>query len=80
MKDISLMQMNCNESLKLSSLNLGEILCGHVNKGIKYVQEDLISGSHYLLIRTCIGQSYLCISCPDKLNTEDPHLHAMTVK
>ena len=77
MKDVSLMQMNCNECLKLSSLYLGEILCGHIDESIQYVQKDLVSGAHDLLVRTCVGQSYLSISCPDKLNTKDPNLHAV---
>ena len=75
MKDVSLMQMNCNECLKLSSLYLGEILCGHIDESIQYVQKDLVSGAHDLLVRTRVGQSYLSISCPDKLNTKDPNLH-----
>ena len=31
MKDIPLMQMNGDERLKLPTLNLGEVLCGHVD-------------------------------------------------
>ena len=74
MKDISLMQMNSDECLELSSLYLGEVLCGHVDEGIENVKEDLVSGSHDFLVRACVGKSYLCISCPDKLNTKDPNL------
>ena len=75
MEDISLMKMNSDECLKLPPLDLGEVLCGHVDESVEYVKEDLVSGSHDLLVRACIGKSYLCISCPDKLNTQDPNLH-----
>ena len=74
MEDISLMKMNGDQSLKLSSLYLGQILCGHIDEGIQYVEEDLVSGPHDLLVRASIGKSYLCVSCPDKLNAKDPNL------
>jgi hypothetical protein len=74
MKDISLMKMDSDECLKLSSLDLGEVLRRHVDEGIKYVEEDLISGAHDFLVGAGVGKSNLCVSGPDKLNTKDPNL------
>lgn len=74
MEDISLMQMNRDERLKLPSLNLGEVLRCHVNEGVEDVEKHLISGAHDLLVRASIGEGYLGVSSPDKLNTKDPNL------
>lgn len=74
-KDVSLMKMDSDECLKLSSLDLGEVLCRHVDECVEYIEEDLISGAHDFLVGAGVGKSDLCISGPDKLNTKDPNLN-----
>ena len=74
MEDISLMQMNRDECLKLPSLNLGEVLRCHVDEGIEDVEKHLVSGAHDLLVGASIGEDYLGVSSPDKLNSKDPNL------
>ena len=74
MKDISLMEMNGDERLELSSFNLGQVLRCHVNECIQHVQKDLIGGTHDLLVSACVGQCNLCISCPYKLNAKNSNL------
>ena len=75
MEDVSLMEMDGDECLKLPSLDLGEVLRCHVDESVENVKEDLISGAHDFLVRASIGKSDLCISGPDELNTKNPNLH-----
>ena len=74
MEDISLMKMNSDEGLELSSFNFGEVLCCHVDECIQHVQKDLVGGHHDLLVTACVGQCNLCISCPHKLNAKNSNL------
>lgn len=76
MEDVSLVEMDSDESLKLSPLNLGEVLRCHVDEGIENVKEDLISRAHDFLIGASICKGDLCVSGPNELNTKDPNLCA----
>ena len=73
-EDISLMQVNGDECLKLSPFDFGEVLRCHIDKSIEHVQEDLISGGHYLLVGACIDKCYFCIPGPNELNPKNTNL------
>ena len=53
-KYIYLMHMNGNESLKLDSVDLGEIGCCDVDQLVQDVDEALGSGLHHLLVNSSI--------------------------
>ena len=76
MEDVSLVEMDSDESLKLPPLDLGEVLCCHVDEGIENVKEDLISGAHDFLVGASVCKGDLCISGPNELNTKDSNLCA----
>ena len=76
MEDVSLVEMDSDECLKLPPLDLGEVLCCHVDESIENVKEDLISGAHNFLIRASVCKGDLSVSGPNELNTKDPNLCA----
>ena len=48
MEDVSLVEVDGDESLELPALNLGEVLCGDINQDVQDVQEFHVSGIHDL--------------------------------
>lgn len=49
-KDIPLMDVDGDKSLKLGSFILGEFLSGHINQHVQHVNEVLVGGCHDLHI------------------------------
>ena len=61
---VSLMEVNCDESLILDPVNLLELFCCHLDERVKYVQEVLVSLCHYLPVRACMLECVCGISRP----------------
>lgn len=73
-KNVSLMDMDGDESLKLHTLNLGQVLQGLVDQTIQHLQESLVSGGHDLLVGTSVGERKLSISSPQHLDAQNTNL------
>ena len=80
MEDISLMKMNRDECLELSSCNFSKILSSDIDKCIQHIQEDLVCVGHDLLVCASACESKLSISSPDKLDTKNTNLIRMDWK
>ncbi len=68
------MEMNGDECLKLSPLNLGEVLGGDINQHVQHLQEDIVSVVHNLLVTATAVEGYFSISRPDELDAQNPNL------
>lgn len=64
------MDMNSDEGLKLGPLHSLQVSCGHVNQGVKEIQEELVGFGHDAAIISGIGQSFFWVPCPNHLNTQ----------
>ena len=58
------MEVDQHESLVLHAIELLELLCCHADEKVEHVQEELVRGSHDLLVGMCLVECYLSISCP----------------
>ena len=75
MKDVSLVEMDCDESFKHATLDLCEVLGSHVNEHVENFQELLVNVVHDLLVCPSIVESKFCVSGPQKLDSQDPNLN-----
>ena len=73
-EDVALMQMDGDEGLKLPSVDLREVLCGHVDELVQHLQKLLVHFPHYLFVLSSIGQCNLGIPGPNELDPQDTHL------
>ena len=80
MEDVSLVEVDGDESLELPALNLGEVLCGDINQDVQDVQEFHVSGIHDLPVWAGVAESDLSIPRPEKLDTKNTHLQYTEVE
>ena len=73
-EDVALMQMYGDEGLKLSAVNLRELLSCDLDQLIQHLQKLLVHFAHYLLVLAGTGQSDLSVPCPDELDPQYTHL------
>ena len=66
--------MNGDEGLKLHTLHLLQVLCGHSNEGVQHLKEVRIGLGHDLLITASTPQGRLRVTCPDHLDAQQTHL------
>ena len=50
MEDVPLVEVDGDEGLELPTVNLGQVLCGDINKGVQNVEKLHICASHDLLV------------------------------
>jgi len=75
MKDVSLVEMDRDESFKHAALDLGEVLGGDINEHVENLQELLVSIVHDFLVSPGTVEGKLCISSPQKLDSQDTNLN-----
>jgi len=78
-KNVSLMNVNSDKSLKLDSLKLGEIISCLINEQVEEVKELLVSRQHYLLVIAGPFESGLRVHSPYHLYAEETHLRRVQV-
>lgn len=73
-EDIPLVNVDGDESLKLYTLHLLQVLSGDCNEGVQHLEEVCIGLSHDLLITASTPQRHLGVTCPDHLDAQQTHL------
>ena len=64
MEYIPLMEMDGDQSLKLASFYLSQVLSRDIDQHVQHFKKDLVSVVHDLLVGATVIESYFSISCP----------------
>ncbi|CBY16432.1 unnamed protein product, partial [Oikopleura dioica] len=73
-EDITLVDMNGNESLVLDSVELREIVSSLLDKRSEQVKEALVGDAHDLLVESSVIQRFFGVFGPDHLDTKKADL------
>ena len=74
LEHISLMHVNCDQSLILLSLHLLQVLGGLADQQVEHVQELGVGVAHDLLVHPAAAQRILSIPRPHHLDPQDADL------
>ena len=69
MEDVSLVEVDGDKGLKLATVNLGQILGGHLDEGVKNLLKMIICGLHDLTVSPGVLEGFSCTGCPNDLDT-----------
>jgi len=73
-KDISLVNMNRDESFIFGSFDFGQVLGCHIDQCIEQVEKRLICSLHDLAVIFRIRQGFCSVACPKHLQTQNTNL------
>ena len=73
-KDISLVHMDGDESLKLGSLHFRQVAGSLINESVEELKEGIVGLLHHLAVIAGILQGICGITGPDELDTKQSNL------